>query len=63
MKAAGTRQRIMEANRYQPSNLEKAKRATRIVSKQGSSQTYKKAGDIVIDSIDKPWHIECDGWF
>lgn len=46
--AAGTKQRIIERNRYQPSSNNKAHRKVRVISNRGATQTHKKAGDCII---------------
>jgi hypothetical protein len=44
--AAGTKQRIIERNRYQP--RPKAHRKVRTISDRGATQTFKKVGDLII---------------
>lgn len=45
-KPHGTRERIIARNKYQP--RPKAHRSVRVVTERGSTQTFKKRGDLII---------------
>jgi hypothetical protein len=59
--AVGTRHRIIEAHRYNPSSIAKATRKTRR-HKSGVIDTFKKKGDVVIDSAGRAYYVERSGW-
>ena len=65
MGSAGTRERIIAANKYDPRNSRKALRATRVVTnKRGqvcAYQTFKKKGDLIING--KAIQVPSDGWY
>ena len=61
MGAAGTRERIIERNRYRPKSNVDAFRDQRIIGKR-STQTFKKKGDITIDSRGMAREVKKDGW-
>ena len=60
-RAIGTRERIIERNRYNPDK--KAERKLRIVSKSGVTQTYKKKGDMIIYHDGRVEWVESNGWY
>lgn len=64
MQAAGTRQRIMQRCRYNPANPTKAFRTVRVVSERGTTQTFKKKGDLVLIN-DRAGFLQVKqaGWF
>lgn len=42
--------RIIQRNRYNPVSLNRAQRKVRVIGTNGATQTYKRAGDLVLDS-------------
>jgi hypothetical protein len=59
MGAAGTRQRIIEANRYNPSDQINPWRGTKEID--GMIRSHKQAGDLVLTSTGMK-EVNQDGW-
>jgi hypothetical protein len=58
---AGTKQRVIERNRYRP--MFDDKRDVRVISNNGATQTFKHKGDIMLDSLGKKVEAQDHGWF
>lgn len=61
MGSAGTRERIIAANKYRPSSARKAARSIRLMS--GRQQTHKHKGDIIIDERGRKQEVSQNGWY
>lgn len=60
---AGTRERIIAANKYNPPKGRRAHRPVRVISNKGATQTYKKKGDLIIDSLGRSHEVKQNGWY
>lgn len=62
MGAAGTKQRIVERNRYREQDNVRGYRDAR-VNERGEQVTLKKRGDKVIHANGRVETVKYDGWF